>query len=125
MMAALWGLVRANPSRWAAGGVAVALVIALGVSRCQRDEARQVAAAAESNAQAAQAVIRADREAARAVEPQRRRFEAEQREIERKVADAATSDAVGPGVQSYFDGLRAAREAGDPASADGEANLRR
>lgn len=121
----LLALMRANPKAWATGGIVVALVIALGVSRCQRDEAEESAALARSNADAAQAVIQADREAARAVEPQRQRFEAEQRLIERKVADAATGDAVGPGVQSYFDGLRAARDAGDPGSAVGDADLRR
>lgn len=41
MMAAVLALMRANPKRWAAGGLVVALIVALGVARCQRDEARQ------------------------------------------------------------------------------------
>lgn len=55
MTGALWTLLRANPGRWAAGGLVLALVIALGVSRCQRDEAQvEVRHVAEQKARVAE-----------------------------------------------------------------------
>ena len=40
MMGVAWALIRANPGRWAVGGLVVALIVALGIARCQQEAAQ-------------------------------------------------------------------------------------